>query len=122
MGKGINRDLPQNANLKRRAKELRKAGNLSETLLWLQIKKWKINGLDFDRQVVIENYIVDFYCAEKRLVIEIDGESHDFKGDDDKKRDELLKGLGLTVIHIPNMDVKRNMDGVIQYIKQITAN
>ena len=47
--------------------------------MWVQIKKGQINGLDFDRQVVIGNYIVDSYCAEKKLVIEIDGESHTLK-------------------------------------------
>ena len=93
MGKGINHDLPKNDNLKQRARELRKAGNLSEVLLWLQIKKGQINGVDFDRQVIIANYIVDFYCAEKNLVIEIDGESHDYTGEHDLKRDEFLRGL-----------------------------
>ena len=60
----------------------------------------RINGLDFDRQKIIGNYIVDFYCAQSQVVIEIDGGSHDENPDYDSLRDAYLSGLGLTVIHI----------------------
>jgi len=59
------KSLPFNPALKDRAKTLRKAGILHETLLWLELKSKKLNGLDFDRQKIIGNYIVDFYCAER---------------------------------------------------------
>ena len=66
------RTLPFNSNLKQRARELRHAGSLPEAVLWNEIKNKKLNGLDFDRQKIIGNYIVDFFCASKFLVIEID--------------------------------------------------
>jgi very-short-patch-repair endonuclease len=105
--------LPYNPALKERARALRLAGNLSEVLIWNELKKRKFLGIDFDRQKIIGNYIVDFYCAEKQVVIEIDGSSHDNKIDYDAQRDAFLAGLGLTVLHIPDIDVKRDMSGVI---------
>ena len=108
--------LPYNPKLKDRAKELRKAGNLSEALLWRHLKNKQL-GASFDRQRVIGNYIVDFYCAALKLVIEIDGYTHYFKGDSDKKRDEFLQGLGLTVVRIPDVEVKKNLEGAILYVE-----
>jgi len=108
--------LPYNPLLKERAKALRKAGNLSEVLLWNQLKKKQFLGLDFDRQKIIGNYIVDFYCAEKSVVIEVDGSSHDDKIEYDAKRDAYLNGLNLTVIHIGDIDVKNNLEGVIIFL------
>jgi very-short-patch-repair endonuclease len=109
--------LPYNPALKERARELRKSGNLSEVLLWNQLKNRQFNGLDFDRQKIIGNYIVDFYCAEKQLVLEIDGSSHDNKADYDTQRDAFLNGLDLTVIHITDTDVKSNLAGVLLFLK-----
>lgn len=105
--------LPFNPQLKERAKALRRAGNLSEVLLWNQLKRGQFKGLDFDRQKIIGNYIVDFYCAEKQAVIEVDGSSHDDKAEYDAQRDAFLMGLGLCVIHILDVDVKQNLAGVM---------
>lgn len=104
--------LPYNPALKERASKLRKAGNLSEVLFWNEVKNKQIKGYDFDRQKIIGNYIVDFYCANCNVVIEIDGSSHDDKVEYDAKRDEFLESLGLTVIHIAVDDVMKNMSGV----------
>ena len=93
-------DLPFNPALKERAKALRKAGNLAEVLFWQQVHRKKFKGYDFDRQKIVGNYIVDFYCANCGVVVEIDGKSHDHKQEYDAKRDEFLQSLGLTVIHI----------------------
>ena len=109
-------NLPYNKELKKYATELRKAGNLSEVLLWQQINRGQFNNLDFDRQKIIGNYIVDFFCALKGVVIEIDGESHDEKAEYDAKRDEFLEGLGLTVIRLLDIDVKRDLDSVMKYL------
>lgn len=108
--------LPYNPALKERAKELRKAGNLSEVLFWNQVKNKQFKGLDFDRQKIIGNYIVDFYCANCNVVVEIDGSSHDNKQDYDAERDEFLESLGLTVIHIPVVEVMNNMSSVIEML------
>ncbi len=110
-------ELPFNAELKERAKELRKAGNLSEVLLWNQVKNRQLLGLDFDRQKIIGNYIVDFYCKNLGVVVEIDGVSHDGKVEYDLERDAYLRGLGLKVIHISDLDVKKNLEGVIEFLK-----
>ncbi len=109
--------LPYNPALKDRARELRRAGNLAEVLLWNQLKRKQFLGLDFDRQKVIGNYIVDFYCAEKSVVIEVDGSSHDDKVEYDAIRDAFLMGLGLAVIHLRDRDVKNNMVGVMDFLR-----
>ncbi len=108
--------LPYNPKLKERARELRKAGNLSEVLFWNQVKNKQFKGLDFDRQNVIGNYIVDFYCANCNVVVEIDGSSHDNKQEYDAARDAFLESLGLTVIHIPVADVMNNMGAVMDML------
>jgi very-short-patch-repair endonuclease len=110
-------ELPYNPKLTKRARKLRKAGNLSEVLLWLRLKSGQINGWDFDRQKIIGNYIVDFYCANVGLVVEIDGGSHLGKEEYDSERDAYLRGLGLAVLHIQDIDVKRNIDGVVATIR-----
>jgi len=115
------KSLPYNPALRARAKELRKAGILHEALFWNQIKSAKLNGLDFDRQKIIGNYIVDFYCAEKNAVIELDGSSHVGREDYDKQRDDFLISLGLTVIHIGVADVLNNMEGVLAFLKDHPA-
>ncbi len=107
------KNLPYNPKLKERAKELRKAGNLSEVLLWQQIKNKKFLGLDFHRQKIIGNYIVDFYCPELDLVVEIDGSSHDFKEEYDAKREEFLKSLKLNVIHFEDKRVKQDLNAAL---------
>ncbi|SRR3989339_683373 len=110
--------LPFNPQLKERAKALRRAGNLSEVLLWNQLKRGQFEGLDFDRQKIIGNYIVDFYCAEKNAVIEVDGSSHDDKAEYDAQRDAFLTGLGLHVIHILDKDVKQDIAAVMDLLMQ----
>ena len=109
--------LPFNPELKQRAKELRKANSLPEALFWKQIKNCRLNGLDFDRQKIIGNYIVDFFNATNGLIIEIDDKSsHDFKYEYDVKRDEYLKGLGLKIIHIPAENVLKGSDNVFKWL------
>ncbi len=109
-------NLPYNSKLKNRAKALRKAGNLSEVLFWKEVRNKQFKGFDFDRQKIIGNYIVDFYCTNCNVVIEIDGSSHDDKQEYDAKRDAYLESLGLTVIHITDIDVKRKLSGVMDML------
>ena len=109
-------NLPYNPKLKERARELRKADNLSEVLFWNQVKNKQFKGYDFDRQKIIGNYIVDFYCSNCNVVIEIDGSSHDNKQEYDAKRDAYLQSLGLEVIHIPVEDILKNMAATMQWL------
>ena len=111
------KSLPYNPALKKYSKKLRRAGNLSEVLLWNQIKKGKLDGLDFDRQKIIGNYIADFYCAEKQVVLEVDGSSHDNKAEYDARRDAFLQELGLTVIHIRDSDVRSRIEEVVAFLR-----
>jgi len=113
--------LPFNPMLRERAKELRKAGNLCEVLLWKQLNKKKFKQYDFDRQKIIGNYIVDFYCINCGVVIEIDGSSHDDKIEYDGERNYYLEKLGLTVIHISAKDILNNLSGVIAMLNNHPA-
>ena len=106
-------DLPYQSRLKERAKALRQAGNLPEVLFWKQITKRRFHKIDFDRQRIIGNYIVDFYVKKLGLAIEIDGCSHDDKQAYDKLREDYLISLGLKVYRITVDDVMRNTDFVI---------
>ncbi|MDR1371991.1 MAG: DUF559 domain-containing protein, partial [Dysgonamonadaceae bacterium] len=108
--------LPYNPNLKTRARELRKAGILSEVLFWNRVKNKQFKGYDFDRQKIVGNYIVDFFCTNCNVVIEIDGSSHDDKQEYDAARDAFLQSVGLTVIHIPDIDIKKKLDDVMEIL------
>ena len=119
---GVNFSLPFNKDLAERAKELRKAGSLPEALLWKELKNKQINGLDFDRQKIIGNYIVDFFCEELGIVIEIDDKSHDMKEKYDEKREEYLKSLGLETIHISASDVLKNPQAIANWLKTTPAS
>lgn len=107
--------LPFNPALKSRAKELRESGNLVEVIFWNQVKKHQLLGLDFDRQKIIGNYIVDFYCASISLVVEIDGSYHEFTTEYDYKRDMYLKSLGLIVIRIPAKEILYNLQNTMDW-------
>jgi type I site-specific restriction-modification system R (restriction) subunit/very-short-patch-repair endonuclease len=113
--------LPYNPKLKDRARELRKAGNLPEVLFWNEVKNKQFKGYDFDRQKIIGNYIVDFYCSNCQVVIEIDGSSHDDKVEYDAERDAFLESLGLTVIHIPVNDIMKQMSSVMNMLYEHPA-
>jgi very-short-patch-repair endonuclease len=105
--------LPKNPKLKSKAKELRKAGVLSEVLFWLVFKDKKLLSYDIDRQVIIGNYIVDFFIPELGLVFEIDGDSHNHKGEYDIKRESFLKSLHLEIVHFEDIAIKKAMDSVV---------
>ena len=110
-------NLPYNAELKQYLKAKRKAGILSEVLFWKQVHKGIFHKIDFDRQRIIGNYIVDFYVKALGLVIEIDGSSHDFKVDYDSKRQAYLENLGLKVYRITDWDVKKNLFSVMRELE-----
>ena len=84
--------------------------------MWQRLNKRQFHGLDFDRQKVIGNYIVDFYCAGQSMVIEIDGCSHNDKVEYDLIREKYLESLGLEVVHIQALDIMQNIDGVMEYL------
>ncbi len=73
---------------------------------------------DFHRQKPIDNYIVDFFCPRLRLIIEIDGQSHAFKGKKDEQRKNRLELLGFYILRFDDLDVKKNMEGVLAIIEK----
>jgi very-short-patch-repair endonuclease len=108
--------LPFNPKLTLLSKKLRKSGNLSEVLMWNVFKNKNFKHLDFDRQKIIGNYIVDFYCPNLQIVIEIDGNSHNDKQEYDETRDLYLNRLGLRVIHIEDIAVLNDLNQVITFL------
>jgi len=110
--------IPYNSRLKEFARKLRNDSTFTEIMVWNYLKKKKLRGYDFDRQRPIDNYIVDFYCKDLFLAIEIDGESHYGNPERDKKKDKRLKELGVTVLRFDDMEVKYRLDNVINRIEK----
>ncbi len=98
--------LPRNPTLKKYARQMRNESTITEIIFWVQVTKGRFHNIDFDRQRVIGNYIVDFYVHKLRLIIEIDGDSHKGKERYDAQRETDLNALGLTFYRIDAADVK----------------
>ena len=105
--------IPYNPKLKELARKLRNNSTLAEVLLWQNIKG-KSYGYEFHRQVPIDEYIVDFYCHELHLAIEIDGYTHDYNFDYDETRQKRLESLGITFVRFNDKDVKKNINDVLR--------
>lgn len=103
------KNLPYNPQLIPLTKEKRKLGILAEVLFWQQVRNKTFHQIDFDRQRIIGNYIVDFYVKTLGLVVEIDGESHDNKQEYDSNRTFFLENLGLKVFRLSDWAVKHNL-------------
>jgi len=116
----MGRILPYNHSLKQNANFLRKNSSKAEILLWTGLRRKQINGLQFHRQRMISNFILDFYCKEIKFGIEVDDKSHDEKYLYDMKRSAVLKNLGVTLFRVSNKDVLENLEGVIVLIKEST--
>lgn len=100
------------------AKELRKNQTEQEKRLWHELRNRRFFNLKFKRQVPIGNYIVDFLCVEKMLIIELDGGQHNFDKNVsyDNQRTMFLEGLGYKVLRFWNNDINENLEGVLQQI------
>ncbi|KKW13016.1 MAG: hypothetical protein UY50_C0001G0008 [Parcubacteria group bacterium GW2011_GWA2_49_9] len=109
--------LHYNPRLKSNAGILRKAENLSEVLLWKEIRTKKL-GVQFLRQRPIGNYIVDFYCHQLNLALEIDGVSHDGKVGKDIERQSVLESAGVHFLRFEDKDVRYNLDAVLREIRK----
>ena len=109
--------IPYNPKLTQIARNLRNNSTLSEVLLWQQLKGKQMMGYDFHRQKPIDQFIVDFYCSELMLAIEIDGQSHDYRVAYDYERQAYLESLGVKFLRFDDVDVKQNLDGVVLVIR-----
>ncbi|RME51571.1 MAG: endonuclease domain-containing protein [Caldilineae bacterium] len=104
--------------IRRRAKALRKEMTPAEAALWQRLRNRQLHGLKFRRQHPIGRFIVDFYCAEKRLVVEIDGEIHETQREYDTVRDDNLRQRGYRVIRFHNREVLDDIERVLESIRQ----
>ena len=101
-------------------KQLRNSLTAAEAVLWKFLQRRQLEGKKFRRQISIGRYIVDFYCPECRLVIELDGERH-FSitiDEHEAERTKFLEEQGLKVIRFENKELRENIDGVLQMIRE----
>ena len=108
--------IPYDPKLKNLARHLRKNSTLSEVLLWEHLKGRKMNGYAFYRQRPVDRYIVDFFCPELMLAIEIDGSSHDHREERDLERQERLESIGVRFLRFDDLEIKRSLDEVLDVI------
>jgi very-short-patch-repair endonuclease len=102
--------------IQQRAKELRREPTPAERKLWAYLRYDRLGGLRFRRQQPVGPFIVDFCCATRQLVIEIDGDSHAEQVEYDESRTAYLEEHGYTVIRFTNEDVQRRLDDVVAEI------
>jgi lysyl-tRNA synthetase class 2 len=96
------------------ARRLRRDQTDAERVLWFRLRDRRLNGLKFKRQVPIDKYIVDFCCADARLIIELDGGQHATR--DETNRTAIVEAMGYVVLRFWNNDVLSNTDGVLEEI------
>ena len=113
--------LHNKINLKLIRKSLRNYSTSAEAVLWTKLKNKQIEGLKFRRQHSIGNYVVDFYCPQLNLGIELDGEFHASYQDiiRDEKRDKFLLDLGIRILRFENKIVFEKPEEIIIQIKNI---
>jgi len=114
------RQINNRGYLKGRRKYLRNHLTSAEATLWRELKGKKLYGLKFRRQHSIENYIVDFYCASHKLIIELDGQIHDNSENElcDAKRDKRLEELGFQVLRFENSIVFNHPETIFEEVKR----
>ena len=114
-----NKILPYRTDLHEKARRLRRESTASEIEFWLQVKKKKLLGFEFHRQVPMLNFIVDFYCHELMLAIEIDGCSHD--NDDTRRYDAYwqseLEKRGVIFLRFTNARIENELEVVLEEIR-----
>lgn len=108
--------------IRQRARELRQPQTPAEQILWRCLRNSQLDGMKFRRQHPIGRFIVDFYCAQTRLVIEIDGDSHAEQVEYDQMRTNRLESQGYRVIRFTNIDVLKNLDTVLKEILEHSKN
>ena len=103
-----------------KAKNMRSNMTKEEHIIWNLVRAKRFLGFKFKRQVLIGEYIVDFVCQEKMLIVEIDGGQHNEteKIEYDNKRTEYLESLGYKVVRFWNNDVRNNIEGVYDTINE----
>ncbi|MGO4409676.1 MULTISPECIES: endonuclease domain-containing protein [unclassified Brevundimonas] len=104
-----------------RARNMRRALTPPEAQLWAQLKGRKLEGLKFRRQHPIGPYILDFYCAERELAVEVDGMIHDDADQvrHDERRTAWLAAQGVSMLRVASCDVRNDVEGVLNAIRNV---
>jgi very-short-patch-repair endonuclease len=112
--------IPYNPKLKEFARQLRNNSTITEIFIWQKLKRKQMYGYDFHRQKPIDNYILDFFCYELMLGIEIDGYSHELIEvvEKDSKKTKKMKQFGITVLRFSDYQVLKEMENVLRAIEQ----
>ena len=112
--------------IKEITRKLRHNTTKYEVILWRYLRRKQIEGRRFLRQhaIIYETvgnehffYVPDFYCTSEKIAVELDGKIHDFTKKRDKKRDEILEGMGIKVLRFKNEEVTENIENVLRKIK-----
>ena len=98
-----------------RARWMRRWPTQAERLLWQRLRRSEL-GVRFRKQVVIGQFIADFFCPARGLVVEVDGGVHDDRRDIDDERDGMLARLGVRVLHVRNEEVLEDLEAVVRRI------
>src|SRR5699024_2450119 len=107
-----------NKKHKELARNLRKDGTKGEAILWSEVlRARKFHGYQFNRQFCIKDYIVDFISRKLKLIVEVDGYSHNFKYEEDRLRDKKLKSLGYTTVRFSEKEVRNDLGNVIRVLE-----
>ena len=104
-----------------RARELWQEMTPAEKALWQELRANRL-GVHFRRQQIIAGFIVDFYCHRSALVIEVDGDIHDLQQEDDARREDVLREMGLKVVRFRNDEVIQNLPMVLRKISELLVN
>ncbi len=107
---------------KRLSREFRRTMTPAEAKFWSLVRRKAINGCKFRRQQIIDGFIVDFYCHERSLIVEIDGDIHAEHVEEDRVRQEHLENRGFHVLRFQNVDVLSNTDTVLETIFEATRS
>lgn len=98
------------------ARRLRSTQTDCENMLWSRLRGHRLSGLKFRRQQPVGVYVVDFFCPEKKLIVELDGGQHQARAEYDADRDAWLKAEGYTVLRYWNNEITGNLEGVLEHI------
>ena len=116
--------IPYRPYLKQLARKLRNDSTKSEIALWKELKGKQLHGYDFHRQKPIDNYIIDFFCHELMLGIEVDGASHQLEEvfEKDLVKEQRMRELGIHVLRFTDSEVLNDIDNVIREIEQFAES
>ena len=109
-----------NKSLTARRRAFRRSLSKAEAVLWTCFSRKQMKGFKFRRQYSVNQYVIDFYCPELKLAIEVDGDSHfnDISEKYDKERQKFIESFGIRFLRFTNINIYDNIDGVLQTIHE----